>query len=384
MTQTSSTASERPPLRSWVLLPLLSLLTVAVLLVGAEATSRRLFHGSKTDLASCLVLNDPATGARGVPNSDCFYKSYEDKALTEYKFNSCGHRTGTECGPKAPGEYRLVFVGSSMVFGYHSPWNRTFVALTGKGLSQETGRKVEAYNEGMYWGTPHRVAVHLDEALAAQPDAIVWPITPFDVEKAADLQIEGPAENGGAKDPAADKSSTSWLSLPERLEQKSRITLMLRHFLYESRSQYLRHFLVDGDQTEFLKADPAPEWRSDLRQFDSYYAEVAAKAAAAGVPVVVTVLPVRAQAAMIASGEWSPDLDPYKFGEEVRAIVEQHGGTYVDILHGFRSIPSPEDGYLPVDGHPNAEGNAIFSDLLVKGLASALPALNNNSVGRLR
>jgi hypothetical protein len=87
-------------------------------------------------------------------------------------------------------------------------------------------------------------------------------------------------------------------------------------------------------------------------------------------------LPERGQAAMISMGEWPTGFDPYKIGSQVKAIIQSHGGTYIDVLHGFRTIPNPELDYLPVDGHINAEGHAILSGLLAKGLTGgAVPAL---------
>jgi hypothetical protein len=113
-----------------------------------------------------------------------------------------------------------------------------------------------------------------------------------------------------------------------------------------------------------------------LHEFDYYVGEIEARARAAGVPLVVVLVPDRAQAAMISMGEWPAGYDPYKLGEEVRTIVVSHGGTYIDILPDFRNIPNPEQYYLPVDGHPNAEGHAIIAGLLARELTSgAIPEL---------
>lgn len=87
-------------------------------------------------------------------------------------------------------------------------------------------------------------------------------------------------------------------------------------------------------------------------------------------------VPNRAQAAMISMGKWAAGYDPYKFGEELRAIITRHGGTYIDILPGFRSLPNPGQYYFPVDGHPDARGHAIISGFLAREITSgAVPAL---------
>jgi hypothetical protein len=97
---------------------------------------------------------------------------------------------------------------------------------------------------------------------------------------------------------------------------------------------------------------------------------------AAGVPLVVTLVPNRAQAAMISMGEWPAGYDPYKLDNELRSIIEKQGGTYIDILPDYRTIASPEQGYFTVDGHPNADGHALIARFLARELTSgAIPTL---------
>jgi hypothetical protein len=79
---------------------------------------------------------------------------------------------------------------------------------------------------------------------------------------------------------------------------------------------------------------------------------------------------------MISTREWPAGFDPYKMDNELRTIVVNHGGTYIDILPDYRNIPNPAQGYLPVDGHPNAEGHAMISRMLAEELTNgAIPAL---------
>jgi hypothetical protein len=140
---------------------------------------------------------------------------------------------------------------------------------------------------------------------------------------------------------------------------------------------------MQGEEVAFLKAKPDLAWRTQLQQFDRYVADIETKASAAGTPLIVTVLPEGVQAALISTGQWPAGLNPYQFGEQVRSIAQRHGGTYIDVLHGFRNLPDPEQYYYPMDPHPDAEGHKIFSELLAKALTTgAVPALN--SVGESR
>jgi lysophospholipase L1-like esterase len=50
-----------------------------------------------------------------------------------------------------------------------------------------------------------------------------------------------------------------------------------------------------------------------------------------------------------------------------------HGALYVDILADFRALPGPEHGYYPLDGHPNAQGQAVLARLIAQRLGGAIP-----------
>ena len=154
------------------------------------------------------------------------------------------------------------------------------------------------------------------------------------------------------------------------IPHNEKIKLLLQLFLYQSQSQYLKSALMDRQENEFLLENPGPAWQSRMDQFDIYAADMQAKAKAAGVPLVTVLLPTRAQAAMISMGEWPTGYDPYKVSADVRTSITRHGGTYIDILPEFRSIPNPHKGYFPVDGHLNADGHAMVGQLLANALTT--------------
>jgi hypothetical protein len=398
-TLTESRESTKLKRRDWILLPLISLLTLCILSAAVELTARRLFPAPHITALSCLILNDPSTGVRAIPNSTCVDQLYESKPV-DYVYNNCGHRAGMPCQPKQPGTFRIVLVGSSFAEGLFVSREKTFAALLPAELSRDTGRRIELYNEGMQWGTPRSVDRRFNEALAAKPDMILWAVTPFDVEYAS-LTLPswsqvlpngiGPAATG--RQVTARKSlfrrvaaALTTRPLPtvlrdswERILQdfsETRTSVLLQHFLYQSQSHYVKTFLRRGDGTEFLKTEPSERWQSDLKEFAGYDADVQAKARAAGIPLVVVILPNRVQAAMISMGQWPDGFDPYKFGNDVRSILENNGGTYIDILHHFRNIPNPERNYYALDGHIDPNGHAIVSGLLARELTGgAVPSL---------
>jgi hypothetical protein len=376
-----------PARRDWLVLPALSLLTICLMAGSLELIGTRMFPWEGRGLTKCMVLDDPSTGLRGIPNTACWGRLAEGPTV-EYRFNNHGHRAAMDWGPKSPGTYRIVMPGSSVVFGDGVASEKTFASLLPAKLSRQTGRRVEVYNEGMGFGFPRAVALRFDkEVLGAQPDMILWALTPTDIEYASELGLNPALEKNGSAGKSASflsialdkiKGAFATKSIAESLTyilNQTRTAFLVQHFLDESQSQYVKNILVRG-KPPYLKAKPDAQWQSALRQFDIYAAEVEQKARAADVPLVVVLLPTRAQAALISIGQWPEGIDPYQVDRDLRSIITSHGGTFIDIFPDFRTIPNPEQYYFPMDGHLDAGGNALISDLLVRELSrGAVPEL---------
>jgi hypothetical protein len=367
--------------RDWILLPSLGVLTVLFLAASVELTARHLYPALDTLGEDCMVFNDPATGARGIPNSVCREKIAEGE-LTEYHFNSCGYDTGMECGPKPPGQFRIVMLGTSFGLGMRVPREKTFAALLPLELSQRTHKTVALYNESIPYRYPDTQALHFDEILKAHPDMILWAMNPGDVTRQAQI---------------AEPNREINLSFPVRLWHKVKTTLAtqsvsdaVQYFFRHTRTAVLLLNLLYSDQTQFVKSSIiAPDgmigylrptlsadWTKRLADFDENFASVEAQAKKAGVPVVVVLLPSHVQADMIGMGDVPAGYDPYELGKQLQTIVTRDGGTYVDILPSFRKDPNIERGYFALDGHPNALGHRIFANVLAEDLSSgSVPAL---------
>jgi hypothetical protein len=401
MTQLNSggqeTANEPSlPRRDWVLLPLIGMLTVVFLAFLVLSTTSRLNPSSMTDLDRCFVKDDPSGDARPIPNSVCWERTAESRFLAEYKFNSCGHRAGMECGPKPPGTYRIVMIGSSMAMGLFVPREMTFAALLPAELSARTGRKIEIYNEatgGKFRGGsfPTSASAHrFGEVLSEDPDMILWIVTPADIKNVSSETFHQGASvavpdafptsvrrNVAGKASSAIVSGSFFSKLHARWDQTAAATA-LEHLLYESEShnQYVKSYVKDEDNSGYLKSEPDAHWQNRFDLFQARATEFEKQAGAAGVPLVVALVPDRAQTVMISMGEWPAGYDPYKLDDEVRAIIQSQGGICIDILPDFHSVPNPERYYSPVDGHPDADGDAIIAEFLAKELTSgAVPAL---------
>ena len=395
--------------RDWILLPAVCLLTAGVIAISAEALSRHFFPVRQIGFQTCFATNDPTGDAPVKPNSVCWEQMAESRLPAEYKFNSRGHRAGTELMPKQPGTYRIVLIGSSLTQGLFIPRDKTFAALLPAQLSLEAGRKVEIYNEasgGKFRGGPFPTrdsASHFAEVLAAQPDLILWVLTPTDVINAmpeATAKIpEGRSQlnvppSGTASAPTGnvwDKFQTVlarvnildrvWDRVGDRLKnrwEQTRTSMVLKHLLLanESKEEYVQSYLKNEDEAGFLQSNPGAKWQDRIENFDAEIAEIAGLAKSAGVPLAAVYVPNRAQAAMISMGDWPSGYDPFQLDRELRQTVLGDGETFVDILPDYKGISDPEQHYFPIDGHPDAGGHAIISRLLAKGLTNgAVPAL---------
>ena len=362
------------PARQAIVLPLVALLTLVLIGVPTEIVARLLFSETPIGARSCLILNDSSTGVRGVPNSQCTERTYESEWV-QYKFNSCGHRAAMECGQKRPGTFRIVMVGSSIAHGYTVPFDKSFGVLLPQLLSKETGRDIELYNEGMPWGTPRGVYLRFNEALAEQPDMLLWAISPWDIFY-VDLAVP---EAHAAAPPKQAVGSSTWDRLKATVFRKpdlsrfawvsSRALFMLQHILYKSDSIYLSHSLSATDEyASSLQDKPGKEWQEKLQKFDNYVAEMAARAKAAHVPLVFTALPRHAQVVMISRGVAPPGVNPYSFGDQIKAVVEKNGGMYIDILQQFRDVPDVNRTFYPVDQHMTVPGHQLLAQMIAEGL----------------
>jgi hypothetical protein len=374
--------------RDWIVLFCLSLLTCCIVIFLVELVSRQLFNVSKTSTLSCMILNDPETGVRAIPNSVCWQKIEEGPAV-EYRFNECGHRTDLPCNSKASDTLRIVSIGASISEGFGVAYKQTFAARLPRELSLLTGRKYELYNEGMEWGGPQTVDLRFADALSVKPDLILWTIHPLDLEMPLlPWWITQPPNN----EPTTPRSAWQrvvtayrekpvslllehgWERIISSLNQTSTMYL-LQHLFYLSESQYVRSYL-QNDNAGFLMKQSSPAWKPYWQQFDRVTADIASRAEKAGVPLVVALIPQRAQAILISTGNWPAGVDPFAVGDEVKSVVESHGAIYLDLLSEFREIPNPGRLYYPVDGHLNADGQGVVARLLAKKLTDgAIPPL---------
>jgi len=381
----------RLPRLDWILLPLIGIMTILLVSAATKSVSSHYFSKSSNTLAACLIQNDPSTGVRGVPNSECRAKSPEFPTI-DYKFNSCGHRAGMECGPKPPEVYRIVMIGSSYPFGLNVQREDSIAALLPLDLSRRTGRQIQIYNEAMYTGFPRSFDLRFNEIQAAQPDLILWIVTATDIKYSSTVLLPNNTIPQGVPLGFVAKAtyrlrqalhSGSVLDAINSVENNalvafrdSDIGVMLVHTLNLSPSQSIASYKAEGSDSFLLRDQLSEERQHDLDEFNTDAASIQERAKSASIPIVAVLVPERIRATMISLNQWPPGYAPYKLSDLLRSMIVNHGGTYVDILPGLKTIGNIDQLYEPVDNHPTPKGHAIISaliaDQLVKG---AVPAL---------
>jgi hypothetical protein len=373
-TTIASPSARLLPRRDLVILPLLSILTIAFLLVGSELTARYFFPASETG-DSCM-MKDSTIGFRFRPNCTSRAKLAEGPWVT-YQYNECGYRTRESCGPKPTGTTRIALIGSSTARGDSVVYDETFATRAATDLTRMCGHPVQVQNLGRghcYLGCEfHRV----DEALALKPDLVVMPVSPPELE-----QLDPSGIPDVDKPIAPNQASTvapedlGLLKRAHTFVNNSRAVTVVEHYLFQDPSTYLRIYLVYGDKADFLRSPLSPAWEERLQHFDLVLGEMAERTHAAHVPFVLIEMPSVAQASLLVLKDPPPKVDPYLLNQRLEQISSRHGIQFVNVLDRFRRTPGSNKFFFMVDGHMNGEGQALvsgaFVDQLTQGPNSAL------------
>jgi len=362
------------PKRDYFLLPLISLATILLIFGVSEILTRVIWAEHKA--GSCTIV-DPVAGDHFKPNCTVCSKNAEGP-WTTYQYNECGYRSATSCGPKPPGAIRIAILGSSVSQGLYVPYEQTYFARTASDLSRSCNRPVDVQNLGVPGSSPIYAYRRVHEALALQPDVVLYLIAPFDLEQRIDPKELAERNNPARTDAPAKAAVHLMLSPMKRLEGtlvESRTVLVAQHFLFQNRGTFLRMYMLYGDKADFLRQPFTPAWQQRFADLDLIIGDMAEKLRAAGVPLVVIPVPSRAEAALLSSRELPPNIDPSAFGLQIESIAAKHGAMYVDLMQPFSNIPNSENLFYVVDGHVTPEGQKIIAQVLSKKLLDgSIPA----------
>jgi hypothetical protein len=360
------------PRRDWILLPMLSLLTVAVCFIAAEVTAKHFFASQWQD--TCLIDSSTMDSLHR-PNCSTRMKTAEGPWVTN-QYNDCGYRTKESCGPKPLGSKRIALIGSSGSEGLYVEYQQTFAARTASDLTQILGRPVEVQNLGRTACFPICVFQQTGNALALQPDLLMMAIDPYDIEHLDPALIPSrnmPIEPHQAA--AAVAQNSSFLTRVNSLIKSSVSMVVVEHFVFQNTSTYARIYLHYGDHADYLRTGFSPAWDRRFDAFEILLAEMAEKANAANVPFVLIELPSFAQASLSEEKSLPPGVDPYAFNARLKQISSRHGVQFVNGLDAFKGAPGANELFYVAEGHMTSQGHAFISRALVEQLTKEQSAL---------
>jgi hypothetical protein len=340
------------PRHDLILLPLVSLLTVILMLGGGEALARLAFP--KHTSIACVSKTQDA-GERFQPNCVALTKAAEGPWV-ENRFNECGYRTAEPCAAKQPGQLRVVVLGSSTARGALVPYAETFAARASAALRARCHRMVDFQNLATDSRDLRYVPKRVAEALSLAPDAVMMLIGPYDIEHFAAGLATGP--------------TLTPLRIATYLREL-RLFEVAQYALYRDPAVQIHAFLRNGAASSGYAIDPLPAfWQSRLAQIGTLLDGIAKPLGAAGTPFILIYVPERALAAM-ARPEYAGltaglHANPRALPAALGKIAARSGAIYADATPSFASAIDFNDLYYRTDGHPSAGGHG-----LIAGQASA-------------
>lgn len=342
------------PARDLWLLPLISILTVLVMLAAAEVCAR--FWWPEQLDNSCRIP-DSQVGFRYRPHCSAAMKSAEGPWYTN-DYNGCGYRSAAPCGPLPDGTRRIAMVGSSVSEGYLVEYANTIGARLESEMSELCGAPVEVQNLAAYGYNGRRLVLRVEEALTLKPAAVLLVIMPFDV-------LDQDHEEPGASSREAAGAGPPSQSLVHRLFELasySRSLTVARSLIFANDpTLYAQLYLHNGDKADFLRPPLTAAWEERLRRFEFWISQIADRTSSAGVPLTVVFVPNQAQVSLAASPSVLPSADPEVLQKAIETIAHRHGFRFIDELQALETVSRPGTLYYQVDGHPSGKGQRFVA-----------------------
>jgi hypothetical protein len=355
------------PRRDLWLLPLVSLMTVVILLSASEVLARVVWSEHLED--SC-ARHDPVLGTRFAANCHSFVKSAESPRV-ENTYNSCGFRSAGSCGPKSAGTFRVAVIGTSTGSGYLVPYADTFYARAAAQIGQQCHIPTDFQNLAIPGVSPENALLRLDSALALKPNLVLMPVSAHDIDI---IQLDGQ----GAAAPPATPTHLSPKEVATQLVKvlrSSRVMLMGQHFLYMNEDEYLPLYLQHGEEADFLRPPLSPVWQAKLALFDQEVATIAQRANAKGASFMIVYVPQRAQALLLKWRHLPKGVEPSLLGRDIGEIAARHDVGYLDLTKTIGDRPDVVSLFYPVDSHPDVAGSEIIGQSVANALVAQDSAL---------
>ena len=359
--------SEKLPRRDLWLLPLLSLMTIVILLSASEVLSRVVWWEHLED--SC-ARHDPVLGTRFAANCHSIVKSAESPPV-ENSYNACGFRTEGGCGAAPAGTFRVAVIGTSTGSGYLVPYPKTFYAQAATQITQQCRIPTDFQNLAVPGVSPQNALARLDSALALKPNVVLMPVS------AHDIDIIQPSDQGAYQTPTAPAhlGAKQVVAQLVKMMRSSRVMLIGQHFLYMNEDEYLPLYLQHGEEADFLRPPLSTVWQTRLSLFDKEVADITKRVNAAGSSFIIVYVPQRAQALLLKWHRLPKGTDPSLLGREIGDIAIRHDVGYADLTQVMGDRPDVVHLFYPVDSHPDVAGSEIIGQSVAQALVAQASAL---------
>ncbi|HMD80722.1 MAG TPA: hypothetical protein VKE92_05395 [Anaerolineales bacterium] len=310
--------------------------------------------------------------------------------------NSLGMRDRERSLRKGAGNFRILFLGDSMVQGYGVPQEQTMVALLEASLNKpKRERRIEVLNGGIFGYSPFLEYLYLHEIMPlVEPDVVIVGLfLGNDVGDDYFYTQQARLDNNGAV--SFEKTNWPWDYKDELLKNGAKsveigvqkypqtwvlkshlIRLFLR--LYErgkTYDQYRDYRRREAELTLQRKDDirvnlglvnyPVTTKRQRVKYWEiseSYLKDMHRLCQRQQVPLIVTVIPFL-----------EPDTVQFSVFEEPNEILKEFGKQLsipvVFLITEFRKWPAKQL-FFELDGHWNALGNSVAAETMDRELRS--------------
>jgi len=304
----------------------------------------------------------------------------QEEFETTVHINSHGYRGPEFQTPKPAGTRRVLAIGDSFTFGWGVEDDETYPAR----LDEALGEDVEVINAGFAAGYyPDTYYVYLREyGLALEPDLIVigfYVGNDIDHDRVHENEWTESTEDGL---PVRVRSTTTQFvdgfRFPIRMPWPYRYPVL--------RNSHLVHALVrlgkqrpETEPVEYFnhfiyRADYLPRTREAVGKVQRLLGETHELASAAGVPLVVVLIPAREQILPEAHPfERFEYMQGHELDKPQRLFVksfEKRGIHAIDLLPAMRAKAREEELYFPKDRHWNRAGCDFAAQRIAEGLAA--------------
>ncbi|HSC26510.1 MAG TPA: hypothetical protein VLD67_04500 [Vicinamibacterales bacterium] len=353
----------------WPLRLLLVAASLLLVFLGLEAAMRVASPGQVAPSFRALFMPDDRIGYRPRPGASGHYKTPEFE--TTIAINSAGVRDDRELGAKAPGEFRIVVLGDSMVMAVQVRIEDTFVRRLEDRLNASGGPRVRVINAGVQgYGTVEQALFLRYVASAFEPDLVLLTVFVGNdaAESAAAEQMLEP------RDRVADSSAVP-AAAPE--PQGSRTPLWLRRLARRSAFlQYVRlRVLAAAGPAGPLPlrergvlsyaVEPPPEILRGFEVSRNAARRITEEAAVMGARTAVLFLPARFQLVEKDFADLSVEtrkegvrLDRDGATRRFRAAYAELEIPQLDLLEQLRRKSDPAALYFEQNIHLSARGHA--------------------------